>query len=347
MRLRKSDLPVEQSLDKLADFESSVDVIPVGKSVTVEVFPRFNSLSLSTNGFDFVARIDSKIIHQFGSRVWPGLSLAKTETLWKKHLRTDLPTLLSRSLSNSDTVVRYFESNGKRHIYGITSQNFVQIDQRLFRKSLVEELNNYGITSTHIAKLTPFGEVVENFTVPDLPQQVGLKFNVIYGLNTGYSSYRLHWGRVVLICSNGLTAFRNLDRERWLHTKGVDIRDFISVSVASAYHHLSDVEKQITEARNRAINCSALEQLLTRLVFAQATKDRISRRLKLEFSDTGPNEWSLSQALTFLGQHEQAIPFRVKDDLTRLGSTLLEQPLEQVVSAPAVVRPGGFYDILR
>ncbi|MET0066542.1 MAG: hypothetical protein ABW076_09375 [Candidatus Thiodiazotropha sp.] len=221
------------------------------------------------------------------------------------------------------------------------------MDQRLFRNNLAAELNNYGITSSNTTKLTPFGEVVENFSVPDQHKQVELKFNVIYGLNTGYNSYRLHWGRVVLICSNGLTAFRNLGRERWLHKEGVDIRDFISASVANAYHHLSNVEMQITEARNRTINYSALDQLMTRLVAAQATKDRISSRLKLEFSDTGVNEWSLSQALTFLGQHEKAIPFRVQDDLTRLGSSLLEHPLEQVVSAPAVVTQGGFYDILR
>jgi hypothetical protein len=347
MRLRNSDLPVEQSLNELAAFESSVHIIPVGKSVTVQFTSLSNSFTLSTNGFEFVARIDSKLIHQFGSRIWTGLSLARTEALWKKHLHTDLASLLSKSLSNSDTLIRYFERGCTRHIYGITSSGFVQMDQRIFRYTLSAELKKHGISSCNTTLLTPFGEVVENFSVPDENTQIGLKFKVIYGLNNGYSSYRLHWGRVVLICSNGLTAFRKLGRDRLLHKKGVDIRDFVSDSVAGAYHHLSVVEKQITEARNRTINYTALDQLLTRLVFAQATKDRISARLDHEFNDTGRNEWSLSQSLTFLGQHEKAIPFRTQDDLTRLGSILLERPLEQVVSAPATVTPGGFYDILR
>jgi hypothetical protein len=40
-------------------------------------------------------------------------------------------------------------------------------------------------------------------------------------------------------------------------------------------------------------------------VFARATKDRILTRLDHEFRDTGSNEWSVSQALTYLGQHEK------------------------------------------
>ena len=100
-------------------------------------------------------------------------------------------------------------------------------------------------------------------------------------------------------------------------------------------------------ARGRPIIYSLLDQFMTRLALASATKERVSARLHHEFSDTGPNEWSVSQALTFLGEHEKAIPYRVREDLTRLGSSLLEQPLAQVVSAPPTLSSAGFYDILR
>lgn len=347
MRLRDSYSTAEQHLDSLIEFESNVKSFPMERSVSVRLAPRSDFIILSVDGMDFVGRIDSKMIHQLGSRLWPKLSLVETESIWKKQIPNDLCTLLSAALSYSDSVLRYYEELGTRYIYGVTSSGFVEMNQRHFRGIISAELIKKGISPNGKVSLTPFGEVVESFLVPGRGTQVGLTCKVIYGRNNGYSSYRLHWGRVVLVCSNGLTAFRNLVSDRWIHTKSVDISEFASNSVSDAYNHLSLVEKQIADARDRAVNYSLLDQFMTRLVFARSTKDRILARLDHEFRDTGPNEWSVSQALTYLGQHEKAIPFRVQDKLTRLGSNLLERTLEHLATEPAKITSSGFYDILR
>lgn len=124
------------------------------------------------------------------------------------------------------------------------------------------------------------------------------------------------------------------------------VSDFISASVLDTYDHLSVVEKQIGESRSRSVNYSKLDQLMTRLAVSRATKDRISSRFDHEIKDMGSNEWFVSQALTYLGQHEKVISFRVQDSLNRLGSTLLGRPLAHVVTDPAIIAPSGFYDIL-
>ena len=347
MILRDTVTTVEQTLDSLVEFESTVQTLQMENSVSVRLAPQPNVIILTINGLDFVGRIDSKLIHQLGSRAWPQKSRYETESIWNRHLHKNLCSILSDSLSNSDSVLRYYEKLGVRYIYGVTSGRFVEMNQRYFRSTLSDELIKLGISSTGKASLTGYGEVVENFSVPSQGSQVGLTCKVIYGRNNGYSSYRLLWGRVVLICSNGLTDFKNISRDRWIHVNSVGVSDFISASVSDAYDHLSVVEKQIGEARSRSVNYSELDQLMTRLAVSRATKDRISSRFDHEFKDTGSNEWSVSQALTYLGQHEKAIPFRVQNSLTRLGSSLLGRPLGHVVTDPAIIAPSGFYDILR
>ena len=347
MRLRNTATTAEQALNSLIEFESTVKTFPMLHSVSVRLATQSNVIILSINGLDFFGCIDSKLIHQLGSNLWPYRSRVETESIWNRHLHTDLCSLLSNALSHSGSVLRYYEKLGTRWIYGVTSNGFIEMNQMDFRTILSNELIKQGISPSGKISLTPYGEVVESFSVPGQQSQVGLVCKVLYGRNNGYSSYRLNWGRFVLVCSNGLTDFRSVARDRLLHTNSVDVSDFVSGSVSDAYNHLSLVEKQIVDAQNRAVNHFLLDQLMTRLVFARATKDRILTRLDHEFRDTGSNEWSVSQALTYLGQHEKAIPLRVQDDLTRLGSSLLDHTLEHVATAPATIDSSGFYDILR
>lgn len=347
MMLSTAACSIDAALAEVSNLEATVKKILMGRRVSVKILPSCHQILILISGKEFLGNLDVKLIHQLGSKIWKNLSQTETVRLWKKHLRSDLPHLLEVALVESDSVLRYVESGGVRRIYGITSSYFVEMNQSVFRDTLVKSLDGLGITPNAKVQKTPFGEVVEEFSVQPRGGQVGLSCKAIYGLNNGYSSYRLSWGRIVLVCANGLTAFRDIGRNRWVHTDRVDIGDFALASANAAYNHLPAVEKQIVDARERSINYSLLDQFMTRLAIANASKERISARLHHEFSDTGPNEWSVSQALTFLGQHEKAIPFRVKDDLTRLGSTLLEKPLAQVVSSPAVITPAGFYDILR
>jgi len=347
--MRHSALPcsIDTALAEVSGFEALIKKNPLCHHVSVEISPSKRQISISTAGKEFLGNLDSKLIHQLGSRIWRNLDRAATSKLWNEHIESDLAHLLEVALSMSESVLRYADLGGVRHIYGLTSPHFIEMEQPVFRDVLVKSLRELGITPGEKVSRTPFGEVVEDFFIPEQGGQVGLSCKAVYGLNNGYSSYRLNWGRIVLVCTNGLTAFENMGRDRWIHNNRVDIGEFAATSVEGAYSHLSSVEKQILDARERAIDYSMLDQFMTRLALANASKDRVSARLRHEFSDTGPNEWSVSQALTYLGEHEKAIPFRVRDDLTRLGSTLLEQPLAQLVASPAVTTPAGFYGVLR
>lgn len=347
MKLSTLTSSIDSALETVIEREGLIKTLLIDGNVSVEFSPSNRQISIHTAGRTFVGNVDPKLIHQLGSKIWKYLDQESTVKLWNDHINSDLTLRLERALSQSGTVLRYAEMGNVRRIYGITSPQFLEMNQRAFRDVLVESLDPVGIIPNGKIFKTPFDEIVEEFSVPSREGQVGLSCKVVYGLNNGYSSYRLNWGRIVLVCTNGLTALRTAGRDRWIHTEQVDIRDFAMKSVESAYSHLSDVEKQISAAEERAINYSLLDQFMTRLALANATKERVSARLNHEFSDTGHNEWSVSQALTFLGEHEKAIPYRVRENLTRLGSSLLEKPLEQVVSAPPTLTSAGFYDILR
>ena len=348
MKLSSLNSSIDSALDSIIEREGFIKTLPIDGNVSVALCPSNRQICLNTAGQTFLGNLDTKLIHQLGSKIWPNLDQKSTVSLWKQHINCGLARFLERALSHSGTVLRYSELGNVRRIYGVTSPQFVEMNQREFRDTLVESLAPLGIVPNGEVFKTPFGEIVEKFEVPMAQEgQVGLNCKVVYGLNNGYSSYRLNWGRTVLVCTNGLTSIEKIGRDRWVHTNRVNIRDFATGSVEAAYNHLSDVEKQISAARTRTINHSLMDQFMTRLALANATKERVSTRLDHEFRDTGNNEWSVSQALTFLGEHEKAIPFQVRENLTRLGSTLLEKPLEQVVSAPATVTSAGFYEILR
>jgi len=348
MKLSTLSSSIDSALETVIEREGLIKTLPIDGTVSVALCPSNRQISINTAGMIFSGDLNPKLIHQLGSKIWKNLDRESTIKLWNEHINSGLAHRLERALSQSGSVLRYAETGSVRRIYGVTSPQFVEMNQRAFRDILVESLNPLGIVPNGKVFKTPFDEVVEEFAVPASQEgQVGLSCKVVYGLNNGYSSYRLNWGRIVLVCTNGLTAFRNAGRDRWIHTEQVDIRDFAIKSVESAYSHLSDVERQVLAARERPINYSLLDQFMTRLALANATKERVSARLNHELHDTGPNEWSVGQALTFLGEHEKAIPPRVRDNLTRLGSSLLEKSLKQVVSAPPTLTSAGFYDILR
>ncbi|EED31258.1 hypothetical protein NOR53_2468 [gamma proteobacterium NOR5-3] len=347
MRLAALSSAIDPALSRVRDLESKVRKETLGQCVCVKVCKSTRQISVSTPEMTFVGALDNKLIHQLGSRIWKDSDLKTTCRLWAGCEESELESLLQVGLANSGVVLRYIQARGTNTLYGITSRRFVEVDQGLFREQLVKSLRRLGILPRSKVFKTPFGEVVEEFSTPGQGGQVGLRCRAVYGLNNGYSSYRIIWGRVVLICSNGLTAFESVGRDRWIHNSDVDVDVFVEESVTEAYSRLAVTEKQIADARSRAINYSLLDQFMTRLALANASKERVRKRLIHEFSDTGHNEWSVSQALTYAGEHEKPIPIGSREILTRIGSRLLETPLIEIVASPAIVNTSGFYDILR
>ena len=334
--LAKLNIDIDAALGQVLSLECRVRTIALDRTVLVDLDPKASRIWFKVDAMIIQGKLDAALIHQLGSCVWPGLGRSKTADLWKKRSNTDLVRRLEAVLSYSGLVLRYIETGKGFEVYGLTSRNFVEMDQRHFRKILVEAMRPLGIVPSGEVFETAYREVVEEFKLPTRKGAVGLTCRVIYGLNTGYSSYRLRWGRVVLICTNGMTSFDSVARDRWLHSGDVEIAQFVDASVHGAYDRLSWLEKKIVLAGDRPLDNSRVNQFLTRLVLAKATKQRIASRLYAEFSETGQNEWSLSQALTYLGTHERAIPPRVRNHLTRLGSGIVDEGLDAVGSAPWV-----------
>ena len=347
--MRNTSIPqsAEHALQRLVEFESRVTVIELDSEVTVHISPCKKELVVAHQGMRCRGYLDVKLAHQLGSKVWKNCDKNEIFRRWRNHPTQILAILLQATLSFSGYRLRAYPSNGEMKIYGLTTDQFLPVDQKYFRSELVSKLGEFGIQPNGQVSHTKFGEITESFSVPGSDHQVGLRCSVIYGLNNGYSSYRLNWGRYVLICSNGLTDFKQVGKGRWIHTRETSVSDFVAQSVTSATTHLSEVEKQITEARNRSLDFAVMDQFMSRLTIANATRERLVGRLRTEFRDTGENEWSVSQALTNLGEHEKAIPFRVRSNFTLLGSRLLNEDLASLSSETSNLTQDGYLGIFR
>lgn len=332
-QITKVDFDIDRALALVSERESQVRTMPLVGPVQVDLNPRANRLWLTVDGLVIQGKLDAALMHQFGSRIWLGVGRTEVVKLWRKTPAVTLADKLARVLSHSGLVLRYRDSVSGLEIYGLTSRNFVEMDQRHFRNVLVEAMRPLGIAPSGQAFETAYREVVEEFDLPTSRGEVGLTCRVIYGLNTGYSSYRLRWGRLILVCTNGMTSLDSVAPDRWLHSGDVEIARFVDASVHRAYDHLSVLERKIIAASARPMDDARVDQFLSRLVMATATKQRIASRLDVEFSGTGQNEWSLSQALTYLGTHERAISPRVRGHLTRLGSGIVDGSLDAIATS--------------
>ncbi|MDT8438123.1 MAG: hypothetical protein RQ729_03805 [Wenzhouxiangellaceae bacterium] len=342
--MRVLESPIEAALDRVIEREAQVRLLPLDGPVAVDLSAGARHIAIRAGGMVVEDRLDLRLIHQFGSRIWPNLDRDATIERWKQAEPEWLAQRLAAALENSDAVLRYQTDGRHQAIYGLTATSFVEMNQQAFRNELIAAMKPIGIRPNGRVFETAFQEVVEEFGVPSGKGAVGLHCRVIYGLNTGYSAYRLRWGRTILVCSNGLTSFENVARDRWIHTRQVAVGDFVNGSVQGAYSHLSDLEKQIHAARNRSAAYALIDQFLTRLTLARATQQRVVERVESELSEWGRNEWSVSQALTYLGTHEKAIPPRVRDHLTRVGTDILDEGLAVVAASPHLNRIASSYD---
>ena len=79
---------------------------------------------------------------------------------------------------------------------------------------------------------------------------------------------------------------------------------------------------------------------------AQASKQRMLDRIKIESNEVGYNEWALSQSLTWLGSHEKSIQKRSQRQLTGLGTDILEHSLDEVLEEESQLYYDGSYGLV-
>lgn len=335
-------------LQQLVDFESSLETTELNDSVQVKLSADGRTIDLLTKNHKLTAVVDRPIIHQIGGRAWGrDKSYNEIRKMWAKGFkqRENLQQELSAVFNRFDLVARHYRSSdGSNKIYGVITPNFVDVNQLDFRERFVEETRQKTGITLHSGGVKRYknGNVVEYFDINQAGVQTEYKYGLVYARNSGYQSYRVNWGRLVSICSNGLTIWTG-SQFRWKHTREVDLGDFIRNTIDEGVGHQKWLEERIEAARSRPLAEGALAELLSRLSLAKASKTRIEDRLKVEANDVGANEWALSQTLTWLGSHEKAIRPRVRTQLTDLGTNVAESSLKDVLTGDTKSNCDGTY----
>jgi hypothetical protein len=341
----------ENPLHHLVNFEKGLETTPLDNSVQVKLSADGKTIDLLLKNRRLTAAVERPIIHQLGSRAWGhDKNYKEISQLWIQGFkqRGDLEQELSAVFNRFNLMVRHYRiSNGHDKIYGIVTPNFVDVNQFDFRERFVEQLRQKigTIPQSRGISCDRSGNVTEYFDINHPGFQTEYNYGLVYARNSGYQSYKVDWGRLIIICSNGLTEWKG-SQFRWKHTREVDLSDFIDSTIDEGVGHQKWLEERIEAAQARTLPVDGFKEFLNRLSLAKASRTRIEDRLKTEAKDVGANEWALSQALTWLGSHEKAIPPRARNQLTVLGTNVTESSLKGLLAEDTKSHLDGTYGIV-
>jgi hypothetical protein len=345
---------IQQSspIHELVKFEDSIQQLNIEQAIQVNFSDNGKNIQLTYKGKQFYSPVDRPLIHQLGGRAWQNCQKFKDiSELWHAKFKQN-PHQLEQELSEVFTfynlTLRYHTDKAGLHkIYGIVTPNFVDVNQLDFREQFIEQAcqNSMIIPESQGFEKGFHGEVIEYFKFDSTGFQTEFKYGLVYARNNGYEAYKVNWGRQVVICTNGLKAWRG-SQLKWKHTKEVNLSAFIQQSVNDGVGNQKFLEERISASRNQALHHSDIEQLLPRLSLAKASKQRVIDRITVEAKEVGFNQWALSQSLTWLGTHEKGIQPRGRKQLTGLGTDILENSLAEVLEEESSVYYDGSYGLV-
>jgi len=341
----------DNPLNQLVNFEKGLETTSLDKSVQVKLSADGTTIDLLLNNRKISATVERPIIHQIGGWAWGSeKKYEEINDLWRQGFkqRENLEQELSAVFSRYDLVARHYRtSDGSDKIYGVVTPNFVDVNQLDFRERFIENIRKkLGVNpQSRGVSRNGYGNVVEYFDINQSGFQTNYYYGLVYARNSGYQSYKVNWGRLVIVCSNGLTEWTG-SRFHWKHTRKVDMSDFIDSTVDEGVGHQKWLEERIEASRSRSLTEECVIELLSRLSLAKASKTRIEDRLKVEVNDVGANEWALSQALTWLGSHEKAIAPRARAILTDLGTNVTQDSLNGLLAANTKLNRDGTYGMV-
>jgi hypothetical protein len=328
-------------LQRINDFEKRLTRVKLTQNTdfNVNVNRKFNFIF---EGKSYSSKLNRPIIHQMGSRIWRDKvdDYKSVQSKWENEYSKNNSRLAERITGKlkESSLTMLLDENAKK-LYGIISDNFVQIDPIEFRNKFVEVYQDAGYPRKRDDQYerTPYGEIVENFSFdhPSLKnnrEKIDYNLDIIYGLNNGYSSFRVRLGRIIVICTNGLKAFEGITT-RLKHIKKADVSAFVEDVKSNILEYDKRFQEAIAQAKNRSTQPSQLDELYQRLHVSTVVKNRIRERLEAEKKDYGNSEWALSQAFTNLGTHF----YKYYSDryhqriLTEVGSDILDSSVESVL----------------
>lgn len=294
----------------------------------------------------FVAAAERPIVHQIGSRLygfneeWEKISSQFSYDLQEDRAALECRIVEALQHHNLAALVQANEPVAK--VYGIVSKSFRQIPVSTFRTAVHRLLARLGKNPQQSeVSSSSYGELSEVFPAFFNSPQVRYDLQVYYPKNNGYDAGRLVWNRSVLICSNGLFRSDRISHNRWIHLESASLNAALEQALQEGETLRQATENCIRTSMERPLNCDLYRELRSRLYIAEVSRERVDHQLALETKATGATEWSLSQALTWLGTHERALTKRVGTALQAVGTGVLEEGLEGYLRQPARVLPDG------
>ena len=336
----------------LVNYEKGIQKIDVERPVKIQLAGDGKTLLLTHGGVKLHSDVNRPLIHQLGGRAWG--SNAKywdIQNTWDRKFSNN-PAALERELGNvfrkEDLTIRYeAKPDGENKIYGIVTPHFVDVNQLELRQKFIEQIrvNTALVPKSRGIETSYYGDTVEYFDFDTPGFQTTFQYGLVYAKNNGYDAYKVKWGRLVKICSNGLTIWEG-SKSRWKHTREIDLSVFINSTISDGIANQRFLEKRINISQEKALENPLVIELMERLSLATASKRRVLDRLDIEANDVGRNEWALSQALTWLGTHKSAIAFGSKPKLTTLGTAILEKSLDKTLHNKVHVDRRGDYGLM-
>jgi hypothetical protein len=342
----------QNPIQNLVDFEARVKRVDIESPIEVKLVDNGENIRFDYQGMSLTGKVDRPLMHQLGGRIWKTetTDFESIEKIWRYKFGGDKQGLeadIASAFRKYDLSIRYFKRNAVNNVYGIVSPSFVDVNQLHFRQRFLQEVRKSSILSPRSLGLKQLrtGEIIEQFVFESHGFQTEYQYGLKYAKNNGYDAYKVNWGRVVLICSNGLTSWAG-QKYRWKHNKEIDLAEFITFTVNDGIRNQQWLEQKITDAREKELAESDVAELRDRLSLARASKDRVMSQLEAEARVVGKNEWALSQALTYLGTHEKALPIRNMHQLTNLGTDILERSLNSVLKDESRRYADGAYGLV-
>jgi hypothetical protein len=336
-------------LNKRVQFEKSVVAQPIDGPVQVKLAKDGKSIAFFHGNISLVAKIERPLIHQLGSRIWGIQDYSQINTRWQRLIASrQLEQELAMLFQRHDLVARHYQdAAGVNRVYGFVSPSFVDVNPLNFRQQFIEQVRQttaYSLRSK-IFTSAQNGDVTEWFDFDSTGFQTEYKYGLHYARNSGYDAYKVYWGRNIIVCTNQLKKWEG-SISRWKHTRELAMADFIDSTIREGVGNQQWLEQRIDASRANQFAKDEFDELMARLSLAAATKERVRSRVEVEAQDVGNNEWALSQALTWLGSHDRHISTWSKQQLTTLGTEVLERSLPTVLTAEASAKGDGMYGIL-
>jgi len=338
---------INQILTSTYKKEQKLLKVDLNKEDQLSVMINKDEININTANRRFKRKLDRPIIHQLGSRLY-GYNPTNSFDEINKKVQSEIATnsefnkTIADKLSSTDSILYINPKNS--NIYGLVSSRFTELNPLEIRQNFESKFSDFGLPldENYSVGFTPFGEPFEtyNFETPKLKtnndEPINYQVKLIYGLNNGYSSYRIILKRKVLVCSNGMTSVERSEFAKLKHVANPNIESFIKKIEESVINYNTILQKKIQSAKNRQLNNKLIDETFNRLHTAQIVKNRVKNRLQTEINDYGNNEWALSQAFTNIATHFYKPSYDKKHEkiLTEIGSSIVDQSLTEVINAP-------------